>query len=195
MIFLFVYSVGMKPESPVDLFQKLMVDGKQRVLYFGKNPKNFNNSAISHSFDTHSNLALNIIFGIMETWLRLCAHITYTIIEFLYTGPLPLTIWLVTELFITNTEQMHLMTWSDLKINLVKKYELLKSVSNSMNSVWALGLFIWILDVSLRILFLRNSMIASTDPLNLVNAVISVIIPATAMFLSGEVYRKVCKYK
>lgn len=192
-LFLFVYSVGVEPRSPILLFDKMIEDGKRRIMLPWENSKHFNNSSMSISINTDSFVSFDFVFGILETWLRLCLHITYTSIEFLYTGPLPLTMWLVTELFVRITEEMPRIKWTEFTSSLIKKYELLKSSSNSLNSIWSLGLFIWMFEVNLRILFLMNKMIASKDPLNLINAAISVVIPVLVMVLSGEVYRKVCK--
>ncbi len=197
MMFLLVYDAGTEVESPHTIFQKLMVDGKNRV-YMNKNLRKWNNVTRLSLQESLSSLeASDIVFGIFEAWLRWCKTIVYTCNEMLY-QVLPLTMWISTKLF----EKSYALKqcedssnhWPEFQHNLILKYECLKGFSKEINSIFSFAYFIEVLEIALRITFLMNSMIASKDIVNITNAVSWLFCPIMAIILSGETFRKV-KFK
>ncbi len=169
LMFLLVYNFGMELQSPVNIFQKLMVDGRNRVL-MSTNLRIWDNTTKLPTTDNVN--TTEIIFGILETWLRLCTHMAFATIEMLY-AVLPLTMWLSAKFFqqgfITNIPEEPVNGEHDLH-DLIDKYEALKQLSKDVNALWSLALLTKILEVSLRITFLMNSMVASKDIVNISNA-------------------------
>lgn len=190
LTFLLVYNFGMELQSPVNIFQRLMVDGRNRV-FMSINLRVWNNS--TNLLTTENVVPSDIIFGILDTWLRLCTHMTFATIEMLY-AILALTIWLSTKFFEQSVNMKKLeepLNYEPELHNLIDKYEMLKRLSDDVNVLWSMALLTKILEVSLRITFLMNSMVASKDLVNISNAACSVAFPVIAVILSGEVFRKV----
>lgn len=191
--FIFVQYPGAPVMSPFDMFPKFITSCRRRFFLELPSIKS-NNTSLAY---TNEELA----FGTVEIILRFSNYLIFMMIESFFMGALPIPFWIATcnfESYISSIDSRYSSVLAvaedgsfEVRQAILEKFEKLKEFSVGMNQVWSKVNLIWIVDNSMRIIFLLNDAVSTRDALNLVTIFFTVMCWAGALFFSGEVYRKV----
>lgn len=199
--FLFIHLDGDRSDmSLISMFDKLVNDANSR----------FGLSAVQEwGRDDHSNLSeislaysnQELALGIIEVLMRFANFQIFAIVELFFLAVAPVAIWFS----MVNFQQCIQSVKPDMlgKRTMSRKerypctefildrFDELKGFASSVNDVWAIVTLIWLVDHSMRLIFLLNDAVSTDDPINLVTMLVLVIFFSGALFLAAEVYRKV----
>lgn len=188
--FLYIHHDGQKMEANwLSMFHRLVQDGNQR--WFGANPSN--EQFVCSSKD--------LAVGIFEAVMRFANFQIYAVVELFFLVSLPMSFSLSMTNFEQSISQFHpaiLQKERPLKNGeyphtecLLDRFDELKGFVNAVNEVWSVLTLVWLVDHSMRLIFILNDSVITDDPINIATMITLVTLFVTSLFKSAEVYRKV----
>lgn len=140
------------------------------------------------------------IFGMCLAWLQLSFRIVHEAVEILLMGPYPLAMWVAAkefeDFFSSSTQSLEEQKDSlEVLKEISEKYEKLKAFSKSLNGLWGKLYFIWVLEISMREIFLFDDGVISPwkglDFLHLGLVVYTAFFKIMSLVLAADVFVKV----
>ncbi len=202
--FLFIHLDGDRVNMSLSsIFDKLVNDANHRFrLAAAQESARGNQSNASSESEIILRMYSNqeLALGINEVIMRFANFQTFAVVELFFLAAVPAAIWLSMANFqecIHSVKPEMLGKRASRKERypctefILDRFDDLKGFAWRVNEVWAIVTLIWLVDHSMRLIFLLNDAVSTDDPVNLVTMLVLVVFFSGALFVAAEVYRKV----